>query len=74
MDTQEQLKEVNEAIEAGRRALRTMNTAADNLADARNLGKWDILGGGFIAGEMKHSKIEDAQKILRSGISDLRRF
>jgi len=67
-------KELNEAIQAGERALKSLRTAEERLGSARNWGVWDILGGGLITNMIKHSKINDASCYLESAKTDLRIF
>lgn len=57
-------REIDEAIEAGRRAIYALDRAESALSGARNFGIWDMLGGGFISGILKHSKIDEAQREL----------
>ncbi len=40
-------KEKREAIEAGQRALSSLQTAKENLNSAKNWGLVDMFGGGF---------------------------
>ena len=54
-------REINEAIDAGERALQSLKNAQENLNSASSWGVWDMFGGGFLATMMKHSKLEDAQ-------------
>ena len=48
-------KEKREAIEAGRRALNSLQTAKENLNSAKNWGLVDMFGGGFFTTMLKHS-------------------
>ena len=41
-------KEKREAIEAGRRALNSLQAAKENLNSAKNWGLVDMFGGGFL--------------------------
>lgn len=54
------MKEINEAIVAGERALNSLYHAQDKLNSAKGWGLLDLLGGGFITGMIKHSRIDDA--------------
>lgn len=67
-------KEVQEAIDAGERALYSLRAAQERLNSARNWGIFDMLGGGFLGDMMKHSKINDASKYLESAKYDLQIF
>ena len=42
-------KEKREAIEAGYRALNSLNAAKENLNSAKNWGLVDMFGGGFFS-------------------------
>lgn len=66
--------EIDEAIESGRRTIASLERAENALRSARNYGIWDLFGGGFISGILKHSKIEDAERELSLAQSQLRRF
>lgn len=50
-------KEKREAIEAGRRALNSLQAAKENLNSAKNWGLVDMFGGGFFTTMLKHSRI-----------------
>ena len=64
-------KEINEAITAGERALSSLRTAQRELNGARNWGMFDMLGGGFLSGMIKHSKISDASRRMERAKQDL---
>ena len=53
-------REMQEAVQAGERALQSLYAARDKLGSARNWGIFDMLGGGFISDFVKHSKMNDA--------------
>lgn len=53
-------REMQEAVQAGERALQSLYAARDKLGSARNWGIFDMLGGGFISDLVKHSKMNDA--------------
>lgn len=55
-------KEKREAIEAGRRALNSLNAAKENLNSAKNWGLVDMFGGGFFSTMLKHSKMDQAKQ------------
>ena len=42
-------KEKREAVEAGKRALRSLREAEEQLNSAKNWGLWDMFGGGVIS-------------------------
>ena len=54
-------KEKREAIEAGRRALTSLQAAKENLNSAKNWGLVDMFGGGFFTTMLKHSRIDQAK-------------
>ena len=54
-------KEKREAIEAGRRALNSLQAAKENLNSAKNWGLVDMFGGGFTT-MLKHSKMDQAKR------------
>ena len=66
--------EIREAIAAGERALSSLYVAQDKLNSARGWGIFDMLGGGFIADLIKHSKMEEASKSMEEAKYSLQRF
>ena len=57
-----QIREVNEAMAAGRQVLGQIDAIGGSLDHAEDWGTWDVLGGGLIADIAKHSHLDDAQK------------
>ena len=57
-------REMQEAVQAGERALQSLYAARDKLGSARNWGIFDMLGGGFISDFVKHSKMNDAAALM----------
>lgn len=55
------LKEIDEAISAGRAALNQIDRIEQSLGSAESWGKWDLFGGGLIADMAKHSHLDSAQ-------------
>lgn len=55
------IKEIREALEAGRSALSYLELASEHMNSASNYGVWDMLGGGLLADLAKHSQIDDAK-------------
>ncbi len=74
MTKEENIKEIDEAIYAGNRALNALNEAQNNLSVARGMGIWDILGGGLISGVIKHSKMGAAQRCMEQAERELASF
>ncbi len=68
------VKERQEAIDAGRRALRSLREAKRQLSVAKGLGWWDLLGGGTFVSIAKQFKINNAKNALSEAKSDLRIF
>jgi DNA repair exonuclease SbcCD ATPase subunit len=68
------MKELREAINAGKDALRSLNLVEEKLNSARNWGTWDILGGGLISNMAKHSAINEANNIAKTAQVDLKKF
>lgn len=69
-----QIKEMSEAITAGKIVLNDANDARDCLDSADGWSTWDVLGGGVMADIMKHSKLDEAQECVCRMQSSLRRF
>ena len=59
-DVERNNREIEEALAAGRAALDSLNRVNQSLSSAKNFGIWDMLGGGFISGMLKHSRIDSA--------------
>ena len=71
---QDRKKEIDEAIEAGRKALQALDEAAEKLGSAKRWGIWDIVGGGLVSSLVKHSRIDDARKLLQQARNELESF
>lgn len=69
-----QIKEINEAISAGQRALSASERIISNLESAENWGTYDLFAGGIISGAIKHSYLDDAQDMTEELEVCLRRF
>ena len=69
-----QAEEIQEALEAGYRALSSLGSAESELYTAHNWGFFDILGGGFFSGMMKHSHLQRASECIRRAQEDLDAF
>lgn len=67
-------KEMREAIDAGENALYSLQVARDELQKAGNWGIVDLFGGGFITNLIKHSKMDNAFRLMESAKYDLRKF
>ncbi|MDR9852554.1 hypothetical protein RJP21_02925 [Paenibacillus sp. VCA1] len=68
------LKEMKEAVQAGRSVLHDMEQARDYLQSARNWGTYDMLGGGMLSTHIKHNKIDEAMGYIHDAQTSLRRF
>lgn len=67
-------REMNEAIQAGERALSSLRTAQHQLNSARSWGIFDMFGGGLFSSAIKHSKINDASRYMEDAKRDLQIF
>ena len=68
------LKEIREALDAGRSAKAYLDKASEDLKSASDIGVWDMLGGGLIADVAKHSRIDDAKDAVNSAQRKLLAF
>ena len=68
------IREIDEAIRAGERALDSLREAKNQLNSARNWGIYDMIGGGLISSMIKHSKIDQANEWMDQANQDLRRL
>lgn len=59
IDSMEQ--EVLEALHAGKDAMGALNDMSVQLKEAKDLGMWDMLGGGMFVTMMKHDKLDVAR-------------
>jgi len=60
-DARSDVRELDEAIDAGNRVLDGLDHAIASLKSAGGWGVWDLLGGGIVATAVKHSRIDDAR-------------
>lgn len=68
------LKEKREAIDAGKRAIVSLQKAKEKLEGASNWGIVDMLGGGFFSTMLKHSKMDEANREMQTAQKDLHIF
>lgn len=68
------MKERQEAIDAGKRALYSLREAQKQISRAKGFGLWDILGGGTLVSIAKHFKIINARQALDNARYDLQIF
>ncbi|MED5017999.1 hypothetical protein P9847_11870 [Paenibacillus chibensis] len=73
-DTELQLKELKEAVQAGHAVLYDLEQARDYLQSARNWGTYDMLGGGMMSTYLKHGKIDEAMDYIHDAQRSLSRF
>ena len=73
-DTQSDIRELKEAIEAGEAASAGLDGVVGSLKSARNWGTFDMLGGGLIATAVKHSQIDRARESVHDVQQSLRIF
>lgn len=72
--TNDMVREVREAIDAGERALQSLRRAQDELNSAGNWGIVDMLGGGLLTTLVKHSKMDNAVSYMETAKSSLHTF
>ena len=69
-----QIKEMSEAIDAGKIVLNDASNARKCLDSADDWSTWDLFSDGIMADIMKHSELDDAQGYVCKMQSSLRRF
>lgn len=69
-----QLKETDEAVSAGSRALSCAEEINKSLNSANSWGTYDLIGGGTIATMAKHSYLDSAQDGINNLQTLLRKF
>lgn len=67
-------RELKEAIDAGERALYSLQCAKGKLDSARNWGFFDMFGGGMISSAVKHSKMGEASSYMEDAKRNLQKF
>lgn len=73
-DAHSDLREVREAISAGRSALISLDSAVSALKGAGNWGTVDLLGGGLLTTAVKHGRLDEARHWIHQAQQQLRRF
>lgn len=73
-DLSTDLKELEEAIHAGKNLVSSLSQAEISLQKAKGWGTWDMLGGGMISTAIKHSHIDDAKNRVHEAQTRLRHF
>ena len=67
-------QDVEEAIEAGRKAFKSLRMVRDRLEEAETWGTLDLFGGKIVTTYIKHSEINYANKFLEVAKRDLEAF
>ena len=62
-----EVKELAEALQAGKDVLLSLEKVLDALESAKSWGTWDMFGGGFLSTAVKHNRIDQA----RDGIHEV---
>lgn len=70
----ETVREIDEAIAAGREAESALDAAHEELAGARSWGMVDTFGGGMLASLIKHTRLDNARSAAGRAQRHLRRF
>ena len=69
-----ELREIQEAIQAGLAAQRALEEMGGDLNGAENWGVWDMVGGGIMSTFAKHGCLDDAQDAAYEARRALSRF
>ena len=72
--TQSEIKELDEALSAGQTVLTGLDQAVSELQSARDMGTWDLIGGGILTTMIKHDRMDDARASIEQVQIDLLRF
>lgn len=67
-------KQLQEAVAAGKKALRELERAENHLRSARNWGVYDMMGGGIVSTAVKHRRIDEARSAFHAARTALQRF
>ena len=68
------LKEIDEALQAGYQLKSHLEEAIKYLKKAQDWGIFDMMGGDFFSGIMKHNRIDQAQELLQEAKYKLQKF
>ncbi len=68
------MQNLDSTIDAGKRAIESLQSAKQELDSAKNWGVFDMLGGGLISTLVKHSKMDHAQEYIGEAESALKDF
>ncbi|SFS69097.1 hypothetical protein [Paenibacillus sp. BC26] len=69
------VKEIKEAVTAGKRVMASLEDASESLDKAENWGNWDLWGGGgVISTHIKHSHVDDAKGYIHQANHQLLNF
>lgn len=69
------LVEMDEAMEAGRKAKVALSRALEKMRSAKSMSTWDtFFGGGLIVTAMKHGSLNESEDALHHAQLHLRRF
>ncbi|WP_042142860.1 hypothetical protein [Paucisalibacillus sp. EB02] len=68
------VKELREAVTAGRYAKDALENAEKSLESAESWGTWDMFGGGMLSTAMKHSSMDDASNYIHIAQTRMREF
>ncbi|MBB4824612.1 hypothetical protein HNO89_001836 [Sporosarcina luteola] len=69
------IREIDEAHEAGEKALRALDQALDKLGNAEGLSMWDtFLGGGLIVSALKYSEMDSSDDLVHRAQRALRHY
>lgn len=68
-------REIDEAIEAGKKAIFALDRALDKLGDAEGMSMWDtFLGGGMIVSAIKYLEINSSEDYIHEAQRALRHY
>ncbi len=73
-EQKELIKEINEAIDAGKEVMMPLVSAAEALEKAKGWGTFDMLGGGAVSTFAKHSHMDEAKDAIHRAEHKLKNF
>lgn len=69
------LKEIGEALAAGKGVMASLTDASNSLQKAENWGNWDMwANGGLISTHIKHGHVDDARNFIHHANRQLQNF
>ena len=70
----EEIRELKEAERAAKNTISALQRLLAHLEKARNMGGWDMMGGGWVASSLKHDHLDRAAATARNAQKSMRKL